>query len=316
MATADPNLLSPTTIRKQRRSRWQKHPILAQLSHMRQWLAKRARSPGSKVSQSPGKSPDQKGASAPDLASQPPRSTLTVAMLPASKASSAEAPTAHTSTSMRRRSSLSPAPVTPHSSFRRASTGLRGRKSTSSSVSSIRSVHHRHSHSHSKASSTSSKSFTSSISKTARSPRTSVKVLPTTPTTVTFPSNIRVVRGPPSYNETAAFAPHSPGLNFARRKRRAAKGPLLNVGTGVNGPTRGDSSASRSASAAGRRSGEIIEEEDEEDIEEVDVFSPVVGPGEVEVSIDGPACCDGGGKGETRPPWPGSAVASAGMASS
>ena len=36
----------------------------------------------------------------------------------------------------------------------------------------------------------------------------------------------------------------------------------------------------RSASAAGRRSGEIIEEEDEDEIEEVDAFSPV--PAEAE----------------------------------
>lgn len=33
---------------------------------------------------------------------------------------------------------------------------------------------------------------------------------------------------------------------------------------------------SRSASAVGRRSGEIIEEEDEDEIEEVEVFSPIV----------------------------------------
>ena len=33
--------------------------------------------------------------------------------------------------------------------------------------------------------------------------------------------------------------------------------------------------ASRSASAAGRASGEIIEEEDEDEVEEVDAFSPV-----------------------------------------
>jgi len=40
-------------------------------------------------------------------------------------------------------------------------------------------------------------------------------------------------------------------------------------------------SHSRSTSVAGRRSGEIIEEEDE-DVEEVDAFSPLTGPGEVE----------------------------------
>jgi len=36
---------------------------------------------------------------------------------------------------------------------------------------------------------------------------------------------------------------------------------------------------------AGRRSGEIIEEEDEDDIEEVDAFSPITGPGEIEETI-------------------------------
>jgi hypothetical protein len=35
----------------------------------------------------------------------------------------------------------------------------------------------------------------------------------------------------------------------------------------------------------GRRSGEIIEEEDEDEIEEVDAFSPITGPGEVEEQI-------------------------------
>ncbi len=38
---------------------------------------------------------------------------------------------------------------------------------------------------------------------------------------------------------------------------------------------------SRSTSVQGRRSGEIIEEEDEDDIEEVDVFSPIGAGGEV-----------------------------------
>jgi hypothetical protein len=36
---------------------------------------------------------------------------------------------------------------------------------------------------------------------------------------------------------------------------------------------------------AGRRSGEIIEEEDEDEIEEVEAFSPITGPGEVEETI-------------------------------
>ncbi len=37
----------------------------------------------------------------------------------------------------------------------------------------------------------------------------------------------------------------------------------------------GGNSGSRSASQVGRRSGEIIEEEDEDEVEEVDAFSPV-----------------------------------------
>jgi hypothetical protein len=38
---------------------------------------------------------------------------------------------------------------------------------------------------------------------------------------------------------------------------------------------------------AGRRSGEItgIEEEDEDGVEEVDAFSPIIGPGEIEETI-------------------------------
>lgn len=101
-----------------------------------------------------------------------------------------------------KRQSLSPSPLTPRSStVRRSSHGLRGRKSTSSSVSSIRSLHlHHHQHSHSKASSTSSNGSvaTSTLSKTpmpGRSPHhSSVKVLPATPTTTSFPNNLRLVR--------------------------------------------------------------------------------------------------------------------------
>jgi len=40
-------------------------------------------------------------------------------------------------------------------------------------------------------------------------------------------------------------------------------------------------SHSRSASVAGRRSAEIINEEDEDEVEEVDAFSPITGDGEV-----------------------------------
>ncbi|KAL3594347.1 hypothetical protein FPOAC2_08657 [Fusarium poae] len=208
-----------------------------------------------------------------------------------------------------KRQSLSPSPLTPRSTVRRSSAGLRGRKSTSSSVSSVRSIHHHH-HTHSKASSTSSAaSFSTSMSKTplqrGHSPHHSVKVLPATPTSVSFPSNIRLVRATPPtlsmFNEGMPSdgppqAPGSPnpfasGIMFAKRKRNLFKGPTLN---NFGGPSQGQrnggsGSHSRSASASGlgRRSGEItIQEEDEgsemdDDVEEVDVFSPVIGgPGE------------------------------------
>ncbi|KAF5673910.1 camk camkl kinase [Fusarium heterosporum] len=209
-----------------------------------------------------------------------------------------------------KRQSLSPSPLTPRSTVRRSSAGLRGRKSTSSSVSSVRSIHHHH-HTHSKASSTSSAaSFSTSMSKSTlqrgHSPHHSVKVLPATPTSISFPSNIRLVRAtPPVLNmfnegmpsEGPSAAPGSPnpfvsGIMFAKRKRNLFKGPTLN---NFGGPPQGQrnsgsGSHSRSASASGlgRRSGEItIQEEDEgseleDDVEEVDVFSPVIGrPGEM-----------------------------------
>lgn len=118
-------------------------------------------------------------------------------------------------TSSYKRQSLSPSPLTPRSSVRRASSGhhsrggLRGRKSTSSSVSSIRSIHqHHHHHSHSKASSTSSNGSVSTAtggnsnfggggsSIIGSSPHHSVKVLPATPISASLPSSLRLVRGP------------------------------------------------------------------------------------------------------------------------
>src|SRR6202040_3260084 len=136
-------------------------------------------------------------------------------------------------TTTNKRQSLSPAPLTPRSTFRRASAGLRGRKSTSSSVSSVRSIHHHH-HTHSKASSTSSNGSgsMSKVSLPTRSPHHSVKVLPATPTTSSFPSNIRVVRQAPisSFNEGVwgnsnhGFGPNAAGgLVFAKRKKHVFK---------------------------------------------------------------------------------------------
>ncbi|KAI0536667.1 kinase-like protein [Xylaria digitata] len=210
-----------------------------------------------------------------------------------------------------KRQSLSPVPLTPRSTMRRSSTGLRGRKSTSSSLSSIRTMPHHH-HTHSKASSTSS---TGSVSTTktplagGRSPHHSVKVLPATPTTTSFPSNIRLVRGPAltlNFNEGMPvadgreppgspnpFSTGSPSVLFAKRKRNLFKGPSLSIHSssgGRSGTSSGNHSRSASASGLGRRSGEItIQEEDEEgldfeaeeEIEEVDQFSPILrGPGE------------------------------------
>lgn len=206
-----------------------------------------------------------------------------------------------------KRQSLSPSPITPRSTVRRSSAGLRGRKSTSSSVSSVRSMHHTaHHHSHSKASSTSStNSVSTNMSKTpmqtGRSPHHSVKVLPATPTSVTsFPSNIRLVRGQPvplytesnpssSRGSSLAASPMMPpprspnpfvgsfgersGPFFAKRKRNLFKGPALAFGSGGGSgrSDRGTPSHSRSGSAdrLGRRSGEIaaVQEEDEDALE-------------------------------------------------
>ncbi|KAI1401819.1 kinase-like protein [Hypoxylon fuscum] len=232
-----------------------------------------------------------------------------------------------------KRQSLSPVPLTPRSTMRRSSTGLRGRKSTSSSLSSIRTMPHHH-HSHSKASSTSSTGSVSTTKTPGRSPHHSVKVLPATPTSTSFPSNIRLVRGPalslnfnegmPSSKPSAQnppgspnpFSSNSPSVLFAKRKRNLFKGPMLSIGGSARaGASPGGHSRNTSASGLGRRSGEItIQEEDEEegeeeeeeeeavgdleaeeDVEEVEHFSPVTRrPGEkVEEIYEG-----GGGEGE------------------
>ncbi|KAI1848983.1 hypothetical protein JX265_013726 [Neoarthrinium moseri] len=249
-----------------------------------------------------------------------------------------------------KRQSLSPGPMTPRSSVRRSSTGLRGRKSTSSSLSSIRTMPPHHHHSHSKASSTSSNGSVST-SKTplgnGRSPHHSVKVLPATPTATSFPSNIRFARGPsltlnfnegmPSYDKAPAPGSPSPfsinnagpSVLFAKRKRNIFKGPMLQFGNqapSASGRSReGSHSRNVSASGLGRRSGEItiqeedeeaVEEEeadrgqsldlrqrdlDEESIEEVDQFSPIIRqPGEkIEEIYEGEG--EGGGVGMHEP---------------
>lgn len=211
------------------------------------------------------------------------------------------------------RASLSPAPLTPRSSYRRSS-GLRGRKSTSSSVSSIRSIHHNYTHSKTSSTSSHSESVTSSAvgTRTGRSPHASVKVLPATPTHPTLPSNIRLVRAspapisiPPNYatggpnpwtSDAGNFRPlSSPGLVFAKRKKTPFRGPML--GSPANG--RRSREGSRSGSQPRRHSKLIIEEEEEdEEIEEVDSFSPL--GSRVGSPVDSPASAERQ-KGEPAP---------------
>jgi len=302
LVTSNPDLLSPDAngVSPRAARRKHQHPFINQLAHWKHWLvesAKRARSPGKRASRS-----------TPDLLSKSAGSSRTGTKEPSPRPATSKTPTqprptlhpgpqSHPpvariyTTPNNKRHSISPSPLTPRSTFRRASSGLRGRKSTSSSVSSVRSIHHHH-HTHSKASSTSSNGSGSmnKVSLPTRSPHHSVKVLPATPTTGAFPSNIRVVRQAPvsSFNEGVwgnSLGTNSPGgLVFAKRKKNVFKGPMLNTSPGPSGSAVRAGSHSRSASVAGRRSGEIIEEEDEDEVEEVENFSPVTGE-EVEETI-------------------------------
>ncbi|KAI4110199.1 MAG: hypothetical protein L6R37_000092 [Teloschistes peruensis] len=321
VAAQNPESLAPPNGLLKRRSgrRTSRNPFMNQLASIKHWFvesAKRAKSPSMKSEVSTLKPPLEKSPkdsrTSPTISDH--HSKAAAFSTPPQQYHQPQPRTTYVAhariTTPHNRSSLSPAPLTPHSSYRHSSAGtigLRGRKSTSSSVSSIRSLHHVHTHS--KASSTSSTSnsvhssaFPSTASAPKRSPHPSVKVLPSTPTTTTFPSNIRLVRAPPhnSYNESAfpqSFG-GSNGLVFAKRKKTPFRGPMLTLngagfasstggggggggssGSGSPAPHRAgrDSmgSVSRSASQAGRTSGEIIEEEDEDEIEEVDTFSPI-----------------------------------------
>jgi serine/threonine protein kinase len=286
LVTSNHDLLTPNGV-QQRASKRRQHAFMSQLSHWKHWLwesAKRTRSPNAKGNQSTAnltsKSESSSRVGPKDPSPRPVSSKSPLAQpQPTSNAIQNLPPRIYATPN--KRSSLSPSPLTPRSTFRRHSSGLRGRKSTSSSVSSIRSIHHHH-HSHSKASSTSSNGSdaVSKVSLSARSPHHSVKVLPATPTTGAFPSNIRVVRQLPisSFNEGINWGRESsPGsLVFAKRKRNIFKGPMLNVTSAPNGASgSGSGNHSRSASVTGRQSKEIIEEEDEDEIEEVDAFTPL-----------------------------------------
>lgn len=317
-ATTNPDLLSPSYVPPPQRKKkvFYQQPLREQLAMFKHWFkesAKRAKSPTnadgssgkSNGPASPGlfingkKHVAEEGSLRRDLTrtSSGPR-TSSIGSRPdlTQRQTMPARPRINTNASFesRKRQSLSPHTLTPHSSYRRSS-GLRGRKSTSSSVSSIRSAYPSvpgHKHTHSKASSTSSTSLASpsglsatSGSRHARSPHNSVKMLPATPTNTAFPSGIRVSRRPPpsALGTLPAFAeakasfgagglgPSSPGLPvFARRKRSVFKGPMANSSSpsGLGRVAMG--TKSRSNSIPGRRSTEVIGgiQEEEEDIEE------------------------------------------------
>ncbi|KAK5101480.1 hypothetical protein LTR24_000536 [Lithohypha guttulata] len=205
----------------------------------------------------------------------------------------------------RHRQSLSPSPITPKTSFRRSSQGLRGRKSTSSSVSSVRSIPQRYTSTHSKASSVSSGGDSHDAStiqspgsrSVGRSPHASLKILPATPSAGSFPAGVRNRSGSDERPDMTGSS-----VLFAKRKKSPFKGPMLNFSTvNANGMTNGGLGSpalfsrpreasgshmnmglldpqSRRAPRAQQRKSLIIteeEEEPEEEIEEVDEF-PVV----------------------------------------
>ncbi|QSS62260.1 protein kinase [Histoplasma capsulatum] len=336
LSASQPDLSHPQSILRRHGARRRHHPIISQLASLKHWLiesTKRAKSPHSKAFSHAASLKFLTDKSSPpknkDPAAKPAQTTPTnatfnrtqqtpVQMKRSSTASSltpsnASYPGAARSGSLshqprplsitsatHKRNSLSPSPLTPRNSYRRSSTGLRGRKSTSSSVSSIRSIHHVHSHSKTSSISSNSTNTVSTPIATARqaiarSPHPSVKVLPATPSTsIPFPSSVRLVRGggPSAVGSSAhpkgaaysAFNEVAPssllsspvsGLVFARRKRSAFKGPSLAASTisassgpgtpGLPKPRDGVVGASSGAQAAGSgaRKSQIIEEEDE-----------------------------------------------------
>ena len=343
VVTTNPDLLSPQYVPQPQRKRrtLMQQPLREQLAWVKHWFKegayKRGKSPNDMVKKGLQSNPQlvpngpggmeqgnlrdlKRTATGPIPNQQHRKESIGVrpelhtrATLPARPRVSTTSTVDSRASTQRKRQSLSPHTITPHSSVRRPSAGLRGRKSTSSSVSSVRTTYQgHHHHSHSKASSTSSASIASpsglsstSGSRLGRSPHTSVKVLPSTPTTGTFPSGIRVSRRPPptglgtlpAFSEGKnAFtnAPGSPSLPvFARRKRSVFKGP--GIGGSPSNPHRTANSRSNSIP---RKSGEMItgitEEDEEEDedmedmeVEEVDHFgAELAGASEIDAAIE------------------------------
>ncbi|OAP61850.1 hypothetical protein AYL99_04053 [Fonsecaea erecta] len=279
LVTTNPDLLGPLNgVNKRRSGRFRNRQFLNQLTALKQWIVdstKRAKSPVSpriekflnghsnNVSKATlSKDSNQINKSNKNLTGTTnPHTSNGAALIPVISNSKPlpsvinPAPRVDTARGRPHRNSLSPSPVTPRSSYRRSSTGLRSRKSTSSSVSSIRSMA-RHNTSHSKASSQSSNNSLDTIqsptsrtvSLNGRSPHPSIKVLPVTPTANAFPSNIRIVRTPrgsdaglqprPLSGVGSEILHHPPGtpqanafgsnVMFARRKKSPFKGPSLN----------------------------------------------------------------------------------------
>ncbi|OCT54343.1 OSK2 protein [Cladophialophora carrionii] len=270
LVTSNPDLLGPVNgVSKRRSGRFRNRQFMSQLTALKHWFVestKRAKSPvlnGHSNNTSKATLPNnalQANKSSRNVAANLNRSSMGSTLTPTLSNSrpltklSTNAPLVDTTRAGVHRKSLSPSPITPRSSYRRSSTGLRGRKSTSSSVSSIRSMP-RHGTSHSKASSQSSNSIDTihsptsrSVSIGGRSPHSSIKVLPVTPTANAFPSNIRLVRTPrgsdaglpprPLSGLGADLLSPSPGtpqadafgsnVMFARRKKSPFKGPTLN----------------------------------------------------------------------------------------
>ncbi|KAK2748260.1 hypothetical protein FQN57_000918 [Myotisia sp. PD_48] len=338
ISTSQPDLTRPQGILRRQGTRRRQYPIISQLAQLKHWLiesTKRAKSPHTKAFAHTASLKFLPDRSSPPKRKEVPKPTVTptnpifnqnqqtpTAVKRSSNASSlapsnasypgAVRPSSISKTpralsSSHHRNSLSPSPLTPRNSYRRSSTGLRGRKSTSSSVSSIRTIHH--AHSHSKTSSISSNSMDTVATPTAssikvmgvtRSPHSSIKILPTTLSSSShIPNNIRIVRRGPnssslasSFNESVPALIPSPsaGPIFARRKRSTFKGPLLHASHLLSGGGPGTPGLPRATAGAG--SGEVImtgarksqiieEEEDEEDsyedeeVEEVESFSPV-----------------------------------------
>ncbi|EXJ65198.1 CAMK/CAMKL/MARK protein kinase [Cladophialophora yegresii CBS 114405] len=274
LVTSNPDLLGPVNgVNKRRTGRFRNRQFMSQLTALKHWFVestKRAKSPvlnghsnntskatlSNKTLQANKSSRNVAGGAA-NLNRSSTGSTLTPTLSnsrPLTKRSTT-GPLVDTTRAGAHRKSLSPSPITPRSSYRRSSTGLRGRKSTSSSVSSVRSMP-RHGTSHSKASSVSSNSIDAihsptsrSVSIGGRSPHSSIKVLPVTPTANAFPSNIRLVRTPRGSDaglqprplsgvggaDLLGPPPGTPQANafgsnvmFARRKKSPCKGPTLN----------------------------------------------------------------------------------------